>query len=79
MKNRRFLSCRIMKSTTNLSSHAFEGSLITAKYSIILPKGEARLRAFSLSNFFFDSYQPTIVSWADITMSLLVRGRGRGG
>jgi hypothetical protein len=41
-------SDRIIKSTMNLPSHAFEGSFIAAEYSIILEKGTARsARAFS--------------------------------
>lgn len=63
-----------MKSTMNLPSHAFEGSLIAAKYLIILPEGEGRgsTRLFLISSS-THSYQPTIVSWADITVSPLVR------
>lgn len=61
----------------NLPSHAFEGLLIAAKYPIILPEeggyGRGSTCLFLISSS-THSYRPTIVSWADITVSLLVRG-----
>lgn len=74
MKNRKSLSRRIMKSTVNLPSHAFEGLFIVAECSIILQKKKGDDR-FSLFNFFFASFLSTYDRFVDGHYRVAARSR----
>lgn len=77
MKNRR-LSSRIIKSTNEFTQSRFRGVAYRREILDNSPKGgggygRLHARSLILISSSTHSYRPTIVSWADITVSLLVR------